>query len=604
MKKIFFIYGTMLITMMASCEKFLTRDPEHEIGSENFMTSENDLELYANGFIQRHMPSEETLAWGDQYSDITATRSSTAFLIGSTWSPDEQGGWSGGASGTWSKLRNVNYFLDNLHKSKPNVSEEVYRHYEGVGRFWRAYFYYDMVQTFGDVPWYETALEVDDHEQLMKPRDSREYVMQKVLEDLNFASENCSVDPKYVKSSTRINRWVALAFKSRVCLFEGTYRKYHNTNRSTGEPWEGGEQAANLFLREAADAANVLMTEGPYALVNNPSNVNTQYRALFNSESLNEREVILGIKFQTDVRMHSMTWKLFSASYGSNWSLTQDFVNHYLNLDGTRFTDAPNYQTKTFEENFVNRDNRLKQTVVGPEYMRKIGGVEKKDAPNFSLTSTGYQLIKWALDDDVHVGIATSYNSVPMFRYAEVLLNYAEAKAELGEFGEAEWNRTIRLLRERAGVDGASPMTLDPYIRDYYRVSNMWVAEIRRERTIELVHENLRYDDLMRWKLGDLTAVEAWKGIYFAEKNTPYDLNNDGVFDVAVVDAEPAASAKIPGVVYVVLGTSYRLTNGTSGNLEFGFQQGREWTDKKYLRPIPSAAIQKNINLDQNKDWD
>lgn len=604
MKKIFFLYGVLLVGVTTSCEKFLTREPENEIGSINFMTKEADLELYANGFIQRHMPSEETLAWGDQYSDITATRTSTAFLIRDTWTPDLQGGWSGGSSGTWSELRNVNYFLDNLPKARANVSDEVYRHYEGVGRFWRAYFYYGMVQTFGDVPWYDKALEVDEEELLKKPRDSREYVMQKVLEDLNFAAENCSTDPRYVMSSTVINKWVALAFKSRVCLFEGTYRKYHPKNPSTDKEWENGEQGAELFLREAADAAQTLMDAQVYGLVNNPANVGTQYRSLFTSEALNTREVILGVKFQTDVRMHSMTWKFFSASFGNNWSLTQDFVNHYLNLDGSRFTDDPNYENKNYQENFINRDNRLKQTVVGPDYERRVGGSVRKDAPNFALTSTGYQLIKWAIDDDVHVGIATSYNSVPMFRYAEVLLNYAEAKAELGEFGIAEWNNSIRLLRERAGVNGVPPTSVDPYLADYYPniASDMWLLEIRRERTVELVHENLRYNDLMRWKLGEKTA-QTWNGIYFAAKDTPYDLNNDGIMDVAVVDAEPPAASRVPGVVYVVLGSTYRLTNGTSGNLEFGFQQQREWSDKKYLRPIPTTAMQMNENLEQNYHW-
>lgn len=596
MKKIFFLYSIALVSL-TSCEKFLTREPENEVGSINFMTKENDLVLYANGFIQRHMPSEETLAWGDQYSDITATRSSTPFLIGDNWTADEQGGWSGGSSGTWSKLRNINYFLNNLPKAKANVPDDVYKHYEGVGRFWRAYFYYDMVQTFGNVPWYDQTLEVTDYEQLNKGRDSREFVMQKVLEDLNFASENCSADAKYVRTSTMINKWVALALKSRVCLFEGTYRKYHT---------ELNLNSADVFLREAVNASELLMQSGPYSLVNNPSNVETQYRGLFNSEAIKEQEIILGIKFLKDVRMHSITWKLFSGSFGNNWSLTQDFVNHYLNIDGSRFTDAPNYATKNFQENFANRDNRLKQTVVGPDYQRKIGGTTKKNAPNFALTSTGYQLIKWAIDDDIHVGLATSNNSISMFRYAEILLNYAEAKAELGEFSEPEWNKSIKLLRERAGVNGTAPASYDPYLANYYQnqTTDKWLLEIRRERTVELVHENLRYDDLMRWKLGSLLA-RTWKGIYFAQKNTPYDLNNDGIMDVAVVDAEPPANSKVPGVVYVVLGSSYRLTNGNSGNLEFGFNQGRLWLDKKYLRPVPNSAIQANPNLKpQNPGWE
>ena len=580
---------------LVSCKKFLDRDPENEIGSVEFMRSEADLELYANGFIQRLMPGQETLAWGDQYSDNIATRSSTNFLIGETWTADEQGGWGAGSGGKWADLRDVNYFLDNIHKAKDNISEEVYRHYEGVGRFWRAYFYFSMVQTFGDVPWYEHEIDVNDEEQLYKGRDSREFVMAKVLEDLNFAAENCSSDRRYVKSSTLINKWVALAFKSRVALFEGTYRKYHSELGLDG----------TAFLKEAANAANELMTASPYRLVNNSSNVETQYRALFTSESLNETEVILGLSFKDEVRMHAITWKLFSASYGSNWSLNQPFVNQYLLRDGSRFTDVAGYDEKTYQEVFDNRDYRLKQTVISPDYVRKISGTERKDAPNFAITSTGYQPIKWALDDDRHVGVTTANNSIPMFRYAEVLLNYAEAKAELGEFNEAEWNRTIKLLRERAGVNGKAPNVYDPYMASYFlnQTTDKWILEIRRERGVELVFENVRYDDIMRWKMGDLLE-QTWKGIYIPKKGEAYDLNGDGKMDVAVVDVNPTASERIPGVTYILTGGTYRLSEGDHGNLEFGFNQGRRWLDKKYLRPIPTTASQINPNLlPNNPGW-
>lgn len=588
------VYILSIGLLLASCEDFLERNPENAIGSTEFMRTENDLELYANGLLQRHLPGEEGIAWGgDQYSDYVATRSSTAFLIGDNWTPDEQGGWGGGSNGQWSRLREVNYFLDNLHRAQDNISDEVYRHYEGVGRFWRAYFYYDMVRTFGDVPWYDHELDVEDNEQLYKPRDPREFVMDKVLEDLNFAVENCSDEDRYVRSSTMINKWVALAFKSRVCLFEGTYRKYHNELGLDG----------SRFLQEAADAAGVLMKTGPYSLVDN-GNVETQYRSLFTSENMNETEVILGLAFQTDVRMHAITWKLFSASFGANWSMTQQFANQYLMLDGSRFTDQPGYGEKTYREVFENRDYRLKQTVVSPDYTRRIGGTVRKDAPNFALTSTGYQPIKWALDDDAHVGVGTANNSIPVFRYAEVLLNYAEAKAELEDFDKAEWDETIRLLRERAGVNGTPPETYDPYLADYYlgQTDNKWILEIRRERGVELAFESLRYDDLMRWKMGPLIE-RVWQGIYIPQKGEVYDLNDDGRMDLSVVDTEPPAGEKVPGVVYVVLGSTYRLSDGNSGNLEFGFSQGRKWYDKKYLRPIPTSALNVNPDLGQNPDW-
>src|SRR5690606_22693855 len=154
----------------------------------------------------------------------------------------------------------------------------------------------------------------------------------------------------------------------------------------------------------------------------------------------------------------------------------------YLMLDGSRYTDQPGYEENTYGEVFENRDHRLEQTVISPAYTRRMSGTIRKDAPNFALTSTGYQPIKWAIDDDVHVGLATSNNSVPMFRFAEVLLNYAEAKAELGEMTDAEWNRSIRLLRERAGVDGAAPTSYDPYLAAYFmnQTTDRWILEVRR----------------------------------------------------------------------------------------------------------------------------
>ena len=185
------------------------------------------------------------------------------------------------------------------------------------------------------------------------------------------------------------------------------------------------------------------------------------------------------------------------------------------------------------------------------------------------------------------------------------MLNYAEAKAELGECDETVWNATIKPLRERAGVEGKIPVTYDPYVAAYFKNQTMdkWVLEVRRERGVELAFEGVRYDDIMRWKQGDLIE-NVWQGIYIPQKGEAYDLNGDGIKDVAVVDKEPPASEKIKGVQYVVIGKTNRLSEGDHGYIEFGFSQGRKWDDKKYLRPIPLTATQINpALLPQNPGW-
>lgn len=593
MKLIQYMAAGLCALAFSACDDYLNCENENKLMADSYLSTETDLKLYCNGFLQSCLPSYETIAYGDQYADFCATRNSTNFLIGDSWTSADQSGWD------FSKLRQANYFLDNIYKAKDAVSEEVYNHYEGVGRFWRAYFYYSMVRTFGDVPWYDHALGTDETEELYKGRDSRELVMEKVLEDLNFASTYCSTASEFTKSGTQVNRYVALAFKSRVCLFEGTYRKYHTEL--------GLQSSADTFLHEAVKAAEELMNNSPFTLVNNPVDVHTQYRALFNSEDLNLDEVIWGIAFQKDVRMHNLTWYIFSGSAGSCWSVVRPFVNMYLMRDGSRFTDREGYESMTYEEEFENRDCRLAQTVIGPDYQRKINGVLKADAPDLTITSTGYHMMKWVIDDDSYVGKATSYNSIPIFRYAEALLNYAEAKAELGEMNKEAWNKSIRLLRERAGVDGSIPADYDPYVAEYFdnQTTDKWILEVRRERGAELAFENVRYDDMMRWKLGHLIE-RTWQGIYVPAKNEIYDLNSDGTPDVSFVDATPADADKVKGVKYIVLdGKNYRLSEGDHGNLEYGFSLGRQWLDKKYLRPLPLTATQINpALLPQNPGWE
>jgi len=599
-KSIYTILAFAILVVATGCSKFMDRDTYDSISAEKYFESETDLELYANGFIQKMTPSASTIGYGDNNADYCAVQIPADLLRSDgNVSPDNQGGWT---ESSWSNLRNINYFLNNLPKVRGKVSDEVYNHYEGVGRFWRAMFYFDKVQTFGGVPFYDQVISSSDYDALQKPRDSRELVMDSVLADLTFAEQNCLSTDKYTSSRTVINKWIAAAYLSRVALFEGTYRKYHATDPSTGKSWVNRDAAVKKFLQAAVDAAEIVMGSGVFRLVT--GDPKTAYRSVFTSADLKKDEVIWGRTYSTDLAiLHDLTWLYYSPTYGSRVSMTKTFINTYLNLDGTPFTKNSSYKTKTFSEEFTGRDYRLMQTVISPEYKMTQNGVTKPYSANWLVTKTGYQPIKFSLDDDAGsvTARAASWNSLPIIRYAEVLLNYAEAKAELGSFSTEDWDKTIALTRARAGVKAIYPTTADPYLASYYKntVSNPVLLEIRRERAVELcLEDGLRWDDLMRWHLGELlnSGENPWVGMYVPDVNEKYDFNGDGTIDFQIGTSESINTIKLNGA-----GAIQTFSRNSNGNLVWNYP--RVWEEYKYLRPIPTEAITRNPNLEQNYLW-
>src|SRR5690606_4553022 len=128
-------------------------------------------------------------------------------------------------------------------------------------------------------------------------------------------------------------------------------------------------------------------------------------------------------------------------------------------------------------------------------------------------------------------------NAHIIMRWGEVLLNKAEALAELGTMSAADWAATIGELRGRAGISRPTlatlPTSADPYLLAYYngRFTDPILLEVIRERTVELIFEGLRPDDLRRWKLGELFQEAPMNGMYVPALGE-YDLNEDGVMDV------------------------------------------------------------------------
>lgn len=575
--------------VFSSCED-LDIEPEATATKDAVFGSQNGLALYSNSFYDV-LPTPNDIHQGDAMADYAARTQVPDFLRAGAYGPQQSSGWD------WTKLRNINYFIANCNN--PSVPEAVRKNYLGLARFFRAWFYFDKVKRFGDVPWINTPMGVDDPA-LFNGRDPRGVVMDSVLADLNYACANITTAAD--NSRTLITKQVAYAFKSRVCLFEGTYRKYHHQQPETAATW----------LSEAASAAEKVMTEGGFSL-NTAGGTEASYRQVFTSQAPVATEVILAAAVDPNLSVYNdANWWWTSATYGARVSLIRTFINTYLNIDGTPFTSKSGYQTMTFAQEVKGRDKRLQQTIRMGDYKRINGGAQEAAPPVFSYTYTGYQPIKWTLDDTYYDGGSRNINSIPIMRYAEVLLNYAEAKAELGTLSDADWAKTVGALRQRAGITGgttAKPTAVDPYLQTNYfpQISDPVLLEVRRERGIELVLEGLRFQDIIRWKKGELMEME-WNGFYVPALNQPLDLNEDGKLDVAFYQQMPANP--VAGVTYVNVAPTIsagvnpqQLKEGTHGELTWLSNIPRNWEEKHYLYPIPERDRLLNPNLGQNPGW-
>ncbi len=582
MKKFSLLYVGVLFLVTSCDSTFLEKEPFDKLVPKTFFSSEAELDLYVNSFYLDFVPTGQEIATADGTSDYSAITVSDGFIAGN-FTPLNQGSWN------WSALRNVNYFLQHYTNSAHLIPEVTRNHYAGIARFFRAYFYFEMVKTYGDVPWYSKPLSTNDPD-LYKGRDPRTVVMDSVLADLNFAVAH--INGTKDNSSSTLTKWVALGLKSRICLFEGTFRKNH--------PDLGLQSTATKWLRDAAEAAQEIINSGSYSLYAT-GNPDSDYRRLFISENPVAAEVMWAHVYNDALRRwHPITWIFNQATIGSRWSLTKQFINTYLMKDGTRYTDANGYNEKLFTEEMADRDPRLAQTIRAIGYRRSDGSVAPSD---LGYTLTGYHIHKFSLDDKIYDSRAEAYNSIPLMRYAEILLNYAEAKAELGEMSSDVWNATLGALRRRAGIKDSEPDIADSYLQEEYfpEVTDRFLLEIYRERGIELVYEGFRYADLLRWKKGHLIE-KPWLGIYVPALGAELDLDGNGTPDVSFVKSSPVNPKA--GVYYkIVDGNATRLTEGDKGNLIWNANEAREFSDKKYYRPISDADINLNPNLVQNPGW-
>lgn len=579
MKKLIQFTLLFIIVMSVGCkDDYLDIVPQDKIDAQSFFNTATDLEVYTNGFYEM-LPTTEVYT-DDANSDnlvplIVSDRAKGARIV-----PVARGagGWN------WANLRSINFFLANYEKCPDQAAKLKY---SGIARFFRAHFYYDKLKTFGDVPIYQKVLTADDPD-LFKPRDSRKAVVDFILADLDYAIANI---PKEVKLNS-ITRYTALILKARVCLFEGTFRKYQGLGES------------DALLAQAAAASEELIASNAYRLFNT-GGVNTAYRELFARINQDATETILARDYNPTFGKNTINYGMTSPTFGA-YGIPKDMVDSYLLKTGARFTDQPNYNTMQFYQEMQNRDPRLTQTVAGPDFAAY--GETVREPVNLSITTTGYRIIK-ALSTRDQWASSSSYFDLILYRYAEALLVLAEAKAELGTLTQADLDKSINKLRERAGMPAlnlaAANANPDPFMQAMYPNVNQGsnkgvILEIRRERRIELFNEGLRWDDLMRWKEGK-KMEKPLLGIYFPGLGA-YDFNNDGKADVFLHNGSAAGAPA--GTSSIVNVNQKKLTNGTSGNFDPLKGTAMKFDESKdYLYPIPIEDINLNPKLVQNKGW-
>ena len=568
----------MALFGLSACDMYET--PKASVGKDALFASESGLKMYTNS-MYNVLPGGGMTSWGETSTNIINAYQGARTNLTAAYTPSMEGKWS------WGTLRNINYFLDNNNNTA--VDEKVRNNYNGIARFWRAVFYFDKIRTYNDVPWIDHALDIDD-ELLYAGRDSRTVVAEHIYEDLQFAIENITEATN--STATLVTSLVAAGEQSRFCLWEGTFRKYH------------GESDAEKWLQRAAAAAKIVMDSKKYSL--NTSG-NQPYRDLFITRLPKANEVMLATVYSVaDGITNGMNRKSTASTLGTPFCPIRQFMNLYLNLDGSRYTDDPSYLTDEFMTEFEGRDKRIAQTIRVPGTIRSNGPAY----PDWQVTFTGYMGMKFCTDDANLDGMYSNENNYVWMRYAEVLLNYAEAKAELGTLTDADWAETVGKLRARGGITGgidAKPTTVDKYLQETFfpEINDPTILEVRRERLIELVWEATpsSFADVQRWKVGPLLGIK-WQGIYVKEFDTNIDLDLDGTPDVYFYTGDkPTPEGH---VVYVDMKGSNWSVDTDGHTILFtpdNKYMSSDWVDKAYFHPISTNDLALNPNLGQNPGY-
>lgn len=569
--KLLLMFVTAIVAMSSvSCEDYLTEDPADKFTNDNFWQTEDNVKTFSwiNYDTFYGYGNGTTIGLSFFYYHGTDNRiddnlaAFTFFQMPVTATTTNVYSWNE----YYTLIRRCNLMLEKV----PNVamSEAKKNHYIGVAKFFRAYTYYRLVQKFGNVPYTDKYLAQNDP-LVYAPAKPRAEIIDKVIADLEEATNLLlPIDDKNVT----VNKYTAFAALSNVCLYEGTYRKYHLG------------QDGNAYLNKAKTASLAVMDNSAYKL-------NTDWKSLYNSVELaGNTEVILAKRYLTNVLMHSL--QNYTNTSTTQYGLTKWAAESYVTTNGLPIQQVGNTQyigdddiTKTF----TNRDPRFAKTVNPSNY-----GYKGKPFGTTALTSmSGYVFELYnnptTSGPDVTTG-GRNYTDSPLFTLSEVYLNYAEACAELGTATNADLDISINKVRNRAGIaplttDGNNAFAGGVQINDPIRTSTLeqitgavspLIWEVRRERRTEFMSwTTLRQMDIYRWKKGD----------YLNDTKNP--------------DVNLGARVGTP------VGTQVKVDN--NGYIKIYPTSTRNFEAKHYLLNIPTNDIDlykaQGVELKQNPGW-
>ena len=569
MKRIINILSIAAAVLFASACMDLS--PKAQLSDAQVWSSPANYSLFANqfyGWTRDFQGSDYMSSWtdgvhSDTRSDLVATPNLNVYSAGSNSIPSTDGNY-----GTlYKRIYYTNLLLKNAAEFEPKADIAIPM---GEAYFFRAYFYFELVQIFGDVIYTDTPLDMDS-EKLYGKRNDRLEVIRHCVDDLKKAAE---LLPEMPTEDGRVAKGAANAFLSRVALYEGSWQKFHNNNAS----------AANELFATAAAAAKAVIDSKAYSLFYSDAlGGKDSYRYMFILENTDcnpakltkadNKEYIFSHRH--DEATKKIGTNITHGAQNSGVYVTRKLADMYRCQDGLPIAKSPKFQGYTGQNTeFADRDNRMNATLLrhGQKYWNNDGkwrttwtAADEEDALTCDRRSqSGYINNKWATErkvDDTNEGY-----DYPVIRYAEVLLNYAEAVYEQGEsISDADLDLSLNLVRQRSNPD-------------MVKLSNSLVSanglsmreEIRAERTVELALEGFRVDDLKRWKTAETEMPQNLRGIpmtgWFATNwtNQTRPLDADGCI-----------------ILY----------------------DGRVWAEKNYLYPIPSDELQLNPELGQNKGW-